>query len=129
LVGASWTIGELADEFDVTPRAIRFYEEQGLVSPGRRGGARVYGARDRARLRLILRGKRLGFRLEEIREMLDLYAVEEGAVGQLKHCLDVGREKIAALERQREDIEAVLEDLRGFEEQFVRILRERGVDV
>ncbi|MEW6638416.1 MAG: MerR family DNA-binding transcriptional regulator [Actinomycetota bacterium] len=124
----SYTIGELAEEFDVTPRAIRFYEERGLISPERRGASRVYGARDRARLRLILRGKRLGFSLEEIREMIELYEVDEGEVRQLEHCLAVGRERIAVLERQREDIEAVLEELRGFEEQFVRLLREKGVE-
>ncbi|AHY48171.1 putative transcriptional regulators (plasmid) [Rubrobacter radiotolerans] len=120
------TIGELADEFDVTPRAIRFYEERGLLSPSRQGTTRMYGPRDRARLKLVLRGKRLGFGLEEIREMLDLYTVEEGDAIQLRHCLEVGREKIAALERQKQDIEATLEELRGFEKQFVRLLEEKG---
>jgi DNA-binding transcriptional MerR regulator len=122
----TYTIAELAQEFDVTPRAIRFYEERGLLSPGRSGNARVYGARDRARLRLVLRGKRLGFSLAEIRELLDLYEVEAGEVRQLEHCLEVGRKKISSLERQLEDIRATLEELRGFEEQFVRLLEEEG---
>lgn len=121
-----YTIGALADEFDVTPRAIRFYEERGLLSPSRRGSARVYGTQDRARLKLILRGKRLGFGLEEIREMIELYEVEDGQTAQLEHCLKVGRQKIAALESQRQDIEATLEELRGFEERFANLLEEKG---
>ncbi len=124
-MGLGYTIRDLSDEFDVTPRAIRFYEERGLISPGRRGVSRVYSATDRARLRLILRGKRLGFGLEEIREMLDLYAVEDGQTAQLEHCLQIGRQKIAVLESQRQDIEATLEELRGFEERFANLLEEK----
>lgn len=122
-----YTIGALTDEFDVTPRTIRFYEERGLLSPSRRGSARVYGPQDRARLKLVLRGKRLGFGLEEIREMIELYEVADGEVRQLERCLEVGRQKTAALELQKRDIEATLEELRGFEKRFVGLLKEKGV--
>ena len=120
-----YKIGELAEEFDVTPRAIRFYEEQHLIHPSRKGSSRLYGPRDRARLKLILRGKRLGFSLGEIREMLDLYEIEDGEIGQLRHCLEVGGEKIATLEDRKQNIEATLAELRGFQERFVKLLREK----
>ncbi|WP_047865964.1 MerR family transcriptional regulator [Rubrobacter aplysinae] len=118
-------IGELVEEFDVTARTIRFYEERGLISPDRNARTRVYDERDRVRLRLILRGKRLGFDLEEVREMLSLYELDDGEARQLEHCIEVGRDKIAALERQREDVEATLADLRGFERRFIELLREK----
>lgn len=124
----SWKIGELAEELDATPRAIRFYEEQGLLTPTRSGGTRVYEAGDRVRLKLILRGRRLGFSLDEIREMIWLYEVGEGEVRQLEHCLRVGRERIEVLERQKRDVEAALEELRGFEERFVSLLEAAGVE-
>jgi len=106
----TFTISELAREFQVTPRALRFYEDKGLLSPTRDGLNRVYSARDRARLRLILQGKSVGFSLSDIREILDLYTLE-GHRAQLKLSLKKSREQIRNLEKQREDIEAALETL------------------
>jgi len=108
----TYTISELAREFNVTPRALRFYEDKALLSPTRDGMNRVYSGRDRARLKLILQGKSVGFSLTDIREMLDLYTLE-GHRAQLKLSLKKSREQIVNLERQREDIEAALETLRA----------------
>jgi DNA-binding transcriptional MerR regulator len=107
----TYTISELAREFNVTPRALRFYEDKALLSPTRDGMNRVYSSRDRARLKLILQGKSVGFSLTDIREMLDLYTLE-GHRAQLKLSLKKSREQIVNLERQREDIEAALDTLR-----------------
>ena len=106
----TFTISELAREFQVTPRALRFYEDKGLLSPTRDGLNRVYSARDRARLKLILQGKSVGFSLSDIREILDLYTLE-GHRAQLKLSLKKSREQMRNLEQQREDIEAALETL------------------
>lgn len=106
-----FTITELSREFDVTTRTIRFYEDEGLLAPDRRGNARIYGARDRVRLRLILRGKRLGFSLAEIKEILDLYDREPGEAGQLRHFLAKIAERRAQLRQQREDIDVTLAEL------------------
>lgn len=101
---ASYTIGELAREFGVTIRAIRFYEDQGLITPERRGTVRVYTPADRVKLILILRGKRLGFTLAESREMIELYDPASGNTHQLERMLEKLAEKRAVLERQLEDI-------------------------
>src|SRR5487761_886183 len=93
-----YSIGDLAGEVGVSPRAIRFYEDQGLLAPCRIGGNRVYSGRDRARLQLILRGKRLGFALADIRELLDLYDVDRNHLEQLRATLIKGRVRIAELE-------------------------------
>ena len=106
----NYTISELAREFQVTPRALRFYEDKGLLSPTRDGLNRVYSTRDRARLKLILQGKSVGFSLSDIREILDLYTLE-GHRAQLKLSLKKSRDQIKNLEKQREDIEAALEAL------------------
>ncbi len=106
----TYTISELAREFQVTPRALRFYEDKGLLSPTRDGLNRVYSVRDRARLKLILQGKSVGFSLSDIREILDLYTLE-GHRAQLKLSLKKSREQVRNLEKQREDIEAALETL------------------
>lgn len=108
----TFTITDLAHEFKVTPRAIRFYEDKGLLHPGRQGMMRVYNRRDRARLLLILRGKRLGFSLAEIREMIDLYDVGDGRIEQMKLTLKRSQERLAALEQQRRDIEAAVSELK-----------------
>ncbi|WP_439817759.1 MerR family transcriptional regulator [Zavarzinia sp. CC-PAN008] len=107
----TWTIGDLAQEFGVTLRAIRFYEDCGLLQPVREGRARIYHARDRARLKLILRGKRLGFSLAEIQEMLDLYAPGDAQIEQLRVTLDRSRERLAAMERQRQDLDQAIAEL------------------
>jgi DNA-binding transcriptional MerR regulator len=114
----TYTITDLAHEFKVTARAIRFYEDKGLLHPSRQGMMRVYTKRDRARLLLILRGKRLGFSLAEIREMIDLYDLGDGRIEQLTLTLKRSRERLAALETQRHDIEEAITQLK----QDVRIL-------
>jgi DNA-binding transcriptional MerR regulator len=123
-----YTISELAREFDVTPRAIRFYEDQGLLSPSREGSSglrRVYSGRDRTRLKLTLRGKRLGFTLSEIRDLLDLYESPTDTVPQLHAFLGTVTRHREVLERQLEDLNATLEDLAQYEAQ-ARALLESG---
>ena len=107
----SYSIRQLCREFGATPRALRFYEDKGLISPARSGPNRIYDARDRARLQLILRGKRVGFSLGEIGEMLDLYDRNDGGAAQMAVSLEKFRERVAALKRQREDVEAAIETL------------------
>jgi len=107
----SWSIAELAAEFDVTLRTIRFYEDLGLISPGRRGTQRVFSSRDRIRLKLILRGRRLGMTLDEIRTIIDMYDAEPGEVGQLHYLLEQLDARRADLEERRRDIEESLLEL------------------
>lgn len=105
----TYTISQLAREFEVTPRALRFYEDKGLLTPRRDGMNRVYSHRDRARLQLILRGKRVGLSLIEIKEILDLYKIDQRA--QAQTALKKYKARILALEAQREDIDAAIETL------------------
>ena len=107
-----YSIGDLSAELALSPRAIRFYEDQGLLAPQRIGGNRVYGARVRARLQLILRGKRLGFALADIKELLDLYDADPDHLEQLRATLAKGRARIAELERQQQEIALTLKELR-----------------
>jgi DNA-binding transcriptional MerR regulator len=109
-----FSISDLSAEFDVTPRALRFYEDEGLIAPERRGTARLYHQRDRARLAWILRGKRVGFSLTEIRELLDLYDLGDGRRAQRAETLARCRSKIDALERQKVDIDAAIAELNEF---------------
>ena len=120
----TFTITELAREFDITPRAIRYYEDQGLISPERAGQNRVYSKRDRTRLKLTLRGRRLGLSLAEIRELIDMYDVGRDQRTQLSKFLAVLARQRAALERQREDIEAVLEEIAAVEQRAHELLGE-----
>lgn len=113
----TYTITDLAREFGLTTRAIRFYEDQGLLAPARAGRNRVYGNRDRVRLKLTLRGKRLGLALSEIRELIDMYNATGDEKAQLERFLEVMDRRRAILEQQREDIEAVLEEINDFERQ------------
>ncbi|MBI4754124.1 MAG: MerR family DNA-binding transcriptional regulator [Betaproteobacteria bacterium] len=113
----TFTITELAREFGVTPRAIRFYEDQGLLAPGRSGQTRIYGKRERTRLKLALRGRRLGLSLAEIRELIDMYDDTRGEAPQLQRFLAVLAQRRATLEQQREDIEAVLAEIATLERQ------------
>ncbi|MDX1605766.1 MAG: MerR family DNA-binding transcriptional regulator [Candidatus Competibacterales bacterium] len=106
-----FSISDLAREFDVTTRAIRFYEDRGLLAPRREGRRRIYSRRDRTRLRLTLRGKRLGFSLDEIREILDLFDSPMGEEVQLRHFLTVLNRHRTVLEQQKADIEAVLDEI------------------
>ncbi len=110
----SFTISDLSAEFDVTARALRFYEDEGLIAPERRGTQRIYSHRDRARLAWILRGKRVGFSLGEIREMIDLYDVGDGRRLQRQVAIDRGLARIALLEAQKRDIDAAIHELTDF---------------
>jgi DNA-binding transcriptional MerR regulator len=120
-----YSIGDLAAEFGVSPRAIRLYEDQGLLAPQRIGGNRVYGARDRARLQLILRGKRLGFALADIKELLDLYDVDRDHLHQLLATLVRGRARIAELERQQREIALTLRELREIGAHIAESIRRK----
>jgi DNA-binding transcriptional MerR regulator len=107
----TWSIAELATEYDVTLRTIRFYEDKGLISPERRGTTRVYHPRDRVRLGLILRGKRLGFTLHEIATIVDMYDAEPGEEGQLVYLLEQIDRRRTELEQRRRDIDETLAEL------------------
>ena len=107
----TFTIRQLCLEFKCTPRALRFYEDKGLLTPARDGMNRVYSYKDRARLVLILRGKRVGLALAEIGEILDLYDVDDGGAAQNAKSLAKFRERIVALEAQRRDIDGAIEEL------------------
>ena len=109
-----FTITDLAGEFGVTPRALRFYEDEGLIAPARRGMSRVYSHRDRARLAWILRGKRVGFSLGEIREMIDLYDIGDGRHTQRAVTIDRCRARIATLTAQKADLDAAIAELTQF---------------
>ena len=119
----SFTISELAGEFGVTTRTIRFYEDQGLLSPKREGTNRVFSQRDRVRLKLALRGKRLGFSLAEIRELFDLYDVTQDEKKQLEEFLVKLERRRSMLEQQREDIEVMLNEITFFANQCRRLLK------
>src|SRR5262245_43828006 len=120
---AEFSISELSREFDVTPRAIRFYEDQGLLAPKREGQRRVYTPRDRTRLKLTLRGKRLGLTLSEIRELIDMYETGRDERPQLERFLAVLEEHKAALLQQRADLEAQLSEIAAFEKKVRKRLK------
>jgi len=113
----TFTISDLAREFGITPRTIRFWEDQGILAPEREGSKRVFTRRDRARLKMALRGKRLGLSLAEIKDLIGMYASTEDETPQLLECLRVMSKRREALEQQREDIEAMLADISLFEQQ------------
>jgi DNA-binding transcriptional MerR regulator len=122
MADATYTITELAREFGLTTRAIRFYEDHGLIAPTRVGRNRVYGNRDKVRLKLTLRGKRLGLSLSEIRELIDMYDAAKDEHAQVERLQQVLRKRRSILEQQREDIEVVLGEIAAFEEQCFKFL-------
>ena len=113
----SYSISDLAREFGVTTRAIRFYEDEGLLRPGRSGRQRVYRTRDRVRLKLILRGKRLGFSLNEVGEIINMYDSNPGEAGQLRYFLEQIRQRRDTLKQQHHDIDVTLQELDTIEAQ------------
>ena len=127
-IEGEYTISDLAAACRVTPRAIRFYEDQKLLAPRRLGQIRIFSRRDRVRLELILRGKRLGFTLAEIKELLDLYDVDEDHVQQLRTALGRTRRRIAALERQQQDLAKTIAELRDLERCVAKRLEDKGID-
>ncbi len=124
----SATIGALASEFDLTPRTIRYYEDQGLLAPTRTGAQRVYRPEDRARLHLICRGKRLGFSIAEIKDFLDLYQVGDSQAEQMRYLIERGRTRIAALEQQLQDVQETLNDLNGWVSRAAEHLRRLEIE-
>ena len=114
---ARFAISDLAREFGITPRTIRFWEDQGILAPEREGRNRVFTRRDRARLKMALRGKRLGLSLAEIKDLIGMYSGTEDETPQLIECLRVMSRRREALEQQREDIEAMLAEISQFERQ------------
>ena len=122
----TYSISELAHEFALTTRAIRFYEDEGMLAPERRGRARIYRERERVRLKLILRGKRLGFSLLEIRELLDLYEVGRNERAQLAMFIEMLGEQRARLLQQKDDIDAVLAEIDGVERECRRRLADQA---
>jgi len=121
-----YSIGDLAREFDVTPRAIRFYEDQGLLAPRRDGQRRIYTQRERTRLKLTLRGKRLGLSLSEIRELIDMYEPGRDERPQLERFLTALETHRSALEQQRTDIDAQLSEIAAFEKRVRKQLARQG---
>ncbi|QYX56096.1 MerR family DNA-binding transcriptional regulator [Roseovarius sp. SCSIO 43702] len=117
------TIREMCDTFDVTPRTLRFYEQKELLAPRREGQKRLFTRRDRARLKLILRGKRFGFSLEEIRQLLDLYDTGDQQYTQMKETLAVASERLAAMQAQRDELDQAIDDLREQMDWVRNILR------
>jgi DNA-binding transcriptional MerR regulator len=120
---AEFSISELAREFDITPRAIRFYEDQGLLAPRREGQRRIYSPRDRTRLKLTLRGKRLGLTLSEIRDLIDMYEPGRDERPQLERFLAVLEAHKASLLQQQADIEAQLAEIKAFEKKVRKQLK------
>ncbi|MCW8126125.1 MerR family transcriptional regulator [Microbulbifer halophilus] len=121
----SYSISDLAREFDITTRTIRFYEDKGLICPARRGQTRVYSPEDRVRLKLILRGKRLGFSLDESREIIDMYDPAHGNVEQLQRLLEHIEQKRAQLQQQLRDIHSLMGELDDVEARARASLKDR----
>jgi DNA-binding transcriptional MerR regulator len=121
-----YAIGELAEEFGLTLRSLRFYEDEGLIAPARDGQTRLYSHRDRARLILICRGKRLGFSISEIKDFLDLYDAGDRQVEQSRYLLGRARARIEALEQQLREVRQTLDELRAIDSMIVNHLTDQG---
>ena len=125
------TIREMCDAFDVTPRTLRFYESKELLFPRREGQKRLFTRRDRARLKLILRGKRFGFSLEEIRQLLDLYDKGDKQLTQFSRTYELAQRRLADLESQRDELDQAIQDLREqmkWGEKMITSIRQSGTD-
>jgi len=122
-----FTIGEMCEAFSVTPRTLRFYEAKELLYPERIGQKRLFTKSDRARLKLILQGKRFGFSLEEIRQLLNLYSIDDQQTTQLSRTYTLAQERLAAMESQRDELTNAIEDLKEQLRWGEKILAERGV--
>ncbi|GLS84318.1 MerR family transcriptional regulator [Paraferrimonas haliotis] len=116
-VKGTYSISELSKEFDVTTRSIRFYEDQGLLKPRRKGQTRIYSLKDKVRLKLVLRGKRLGFSLAETRRLFELYDADKSSSSQLQTMLEMIDQKKQELKQQMDDIQVVLMELNASEAQ------------
>src|SRR5678815_4107540 len=125
----TYSIRQLCQEFKCTPRALRFYEDKGLLAPTREGMNRVYSYRDRGRLQLILRGKRVGLSLAEIGEILDLYEADDTGAAQAAKSLKKFRERVVALEQQKRDIDAAIEELKAGIQAMEKRLAETRPDL
>lgn len=121
-----YSVTELAEELGITPRAIRFYETKGLIKPKRAGTTRVYTHRDRARMQLILRGKRLGFTLADIGEYLDMYDVDPSRVKQVQLLLEKVERRVSELQQQREDLETTLMELDDMRQECLDTIEKRS---
>lgn len=124
----SFTIGDLAKEFGVTLRTLRFYEDKAMLRPRREGQNRLYSRRDRARLKLILLGKKVGLSLNEIKEMLELYELRDGNVFQLRHALKRFEAQLELLKRHRRDVDQALEELKRTMSIVAGLLRDREAE-
>ncbi len=118
----TYSISELAHEFDITPRTIRYYEDEGLITPTREGQTRIYSHKDKIRLKLTLRGKRLGFSLAEIRELFDMYDTDRSSKTQLHSMIQLINAKRQSLHQQLEDIQMVMAELEAAEQRCVNSL-------
>ncbi len=122
----TYTIGRMCDVFDVTPRTLRFYEAKELLSPVREGQKRLFTRRDRARLKLILQGKRFGFSLEEIRQLLNLYDIGDQQVTQISRTYELGQKHLATMIAQRDELTIAVEELREQLEWCERVLASKS---
>jgi DNA-binding transcriptional MerR regulator len=125
MMKTTFTIGDLSREFGVTLRTLRFYEDRQLLNPERKGHNRLYSRRDRARLKLVLMGKKVGFSLTDIRDMLDLYDLKDGQVTQLKVALDKFTRQITLLRQQKQDVEQAIDELTRTMDVVSGMLRNR----
>ncbi|MDE0758605.1 MAG: MerR family DNA-binding transcriptional regulator [Pseudomonadales bacterium] len=119
----TYSISEMSSEFKITPRTLRFYEEKGLLTPSRQGRSRIYNASDRVRLELILRGKRLGFSLEESCDIIDMYDPTGNNLDQLEKVTETVRTKIIQLKQQQRDLKSMLRELKTWEDNYLKAIQ------